>query len=101
MTTNRLLAALTTSCSQEQLKEAAWQNATPVGDGSIWRTDCDGRYVHKQEYGLRSRYGWQIDHITPQALGGPDFPWNVRARHHLGNARAGGTLAAALTNFDK
>lgn len=101
MTTNRLLAALTARYSQEQLMEAAWKCATPVGDGSIWRIDCDGRYILKQEYGLRSAYGWQIDHILARALGGQDVPWNVRARHHRGNAGAGGMLAAALSNAGK
>lgn len=85
--------------SEEELKTAAWNNATPYGDGKTYRIDCDGRYIGFAEYGLLTTYGWQIDHIIPKALGGLDVPSNVRARHHLGNASAGGRLANALLNM--
>jgi hypothetical protein len=84
--------------SDEELKVAAWTNATPYGAGDVMRIDCDGRYVSWSDYGKLSTYGWQIDHIAPKALGGLDVPSNVRARHHLGNARAGGLLGNALAN---
>ena len=85
--------------TEEELKIAAWHNATAIGNGYDMRIDCDGRYIRWTEYGLRTNYGWQVDHIVPRAQGGPDTPSNVRARHHLGNARAGGILGNAMANM--
>jgi hypothetical protein len=101
MTTNNLLASLLASYSAEQLKEAAWENATPIGDGSYLRMDCDGRYIRKPDHGQHSYFGWEIDHIVRKCFGGRDVPSNVRARHHFGNAQDGGFTAAALANVHR
>lgn len=85
---------LRSGCSQDELKNAAWLNASPVPGTSETRMDCDGRYIDWFEYGKTSAFGWQIDHITPTALGGGDVPGNVRARHYIGNTSAGGLLGA-------
>jgi len=81
---------------QEELKAAAWKNASPLLGTSEMRLDCDGRYINWSEYGKTSAFGWQIDHIIPVSLGGSDVPSNVRARHYLGNTSAGGILGALL-----
>lgn len=61
-----------------------------------WATDCDGRTIKRSDYGKETEYGWEIDHITPTALGGLDHWSNKRPRHCRGNASAGGLLAALL-----
>jgi hypothetical protein len=91
---SKLIATLLTEYTQEQLKAAAWRNSLPVGVGDIFREDCDGRLIHTDHYGKHTQYGWEIDHIMPKALGGLDIPSNVRARHHYGNALAGGFLGS-------
>jgi hypothetical protein len=83
-----------------QRKVVAWNKATPIASypADIIRQDCDGRIIRWDQYGLRSDYGWEIDHITPVALGGSDAFVNLRARHWLGNSSAGGRLGNALNN---
>ena len=86
--------AFTQKYSEEELKMAAWRNATFVSDGvSI---DCDGCHMVWHQHGEYSEFGWQVDHIIPKALGGPDIPSNVRARHWRGNSSAGGVIGALL-----
>jgi hypothetical protein len=84
--------------AEEQRKHAAWAKATPTPTvlGDLIRVDCDGRMMRWVEYGLNSSQGWHIDHITAQALGGSDELTNLRARHWLGNTKAGGHLGNAL-----
>lgn len=86
------------SPSDHERKLAAWQKASiiPGRPQHEWRIDCDGRTVSWREYGRNSMYGWHIDHIIPQALNGPDELWNLRARHWMGNTKAGGNLGNAL-----
>ena len=66
---------------------AAWAIGWPE-----FGIDCDRRLIRRSEYGLYTPYGWQVDHIIPVTAGGQDFIWNLRPRHWLGNAAAGGFL---------
>src|SRR5580704_537862 len=68
------------------------------GDFREWGVDCDRRLVKLSDYGKSTRYGWQIDHIQPKALGGSDLLMNKRPRHRDGNALAGGLLGNALNS---
>jgi len=63
--------------------------------------DCDGRVMCWSEYGLKSSFGWEIDHAIPTRLGGPDIVSNLRARHWQGNRSAGGILGNALRNMGR
>lgn len=87
--------------SDEERKAAAWARARPIpgSDPALVRRDCDGRIIVWSEYGLRSDFGWQIDHIVPLSLGGPDSLGNLRARHWRGNMAAGTILGNALRNM--
>jgi hypothetical protein len=58
--------------------------------------DCDGRLIFLSDYGKNTAHGWHVDHKVPIALGGTDAPSNLRARHWLGNCRAGGLLGDVL-----
>jgi hypothetical protein len=75
----------------ERRKAIAWNNARPI-DNSSDRIDCDERIICWSEYGQTTARGWEIDHATPTALGGPDVYSNLRARHWQGNRSAGGLL---------
>ena len=56
-------------------------------DPAVWRKDVRGSWIKWNEYGNRnSEYGWEIDHIKPQALGGSDDISNLRPLHWQSNA---------------
>lgn len=76
----------------------AWMAASPVGhlNSQEWRIDCDSRLIRWSDFGETTEFGWEIDHVFPSILGGPDDPSNWRARHHSGNRRAGAILGNAL-----
>ena len=88
--------------TDEERKVAAWQRARPItgSDPAIVRIDCDGRIIWL-DHGLRSEYGWEIDHIVPLALNGLDTLSNLRARHWRGNSRAGGLLSGILDDVGR
>ncbi|HZH11777.1 MAG TPA: HNH endonuclease signature motif containing protein [Microvirga sp.] len=66
-------------------------------DPSVWRRDAFGRTIRFSDYGDRdSRYGWEIDHIHPKALGGSDDLSNLRPLHCENNAGLGGILGSLL-----
>ena len=61
----------------EAEKKAVWNKGTSVGnnDPAIWRQDMAGAWINYNMYGNTNDelgYGWQIDHIKPQAEGGSD-----------------------------
>ncbi len=74
--------------------EFAWNRCDVVEgfDTWLWRLDVDGRVMKRTEYGKTTDYGWEVDHILPLSQGGADTLLNMRARHYIGNRRAGGLL---------
>lgn len=56
--------------------------------------DCDLRRIRYVDHGKLTEFGWEIDHVTPSMLGGPDIYANKRPRHWRGNRSAGGLLSA-------
>lgn len=69
---------------------AVWRKGRQVlgADQALWRLDVYGNWILFAQYGNRnSEYGWEIDHIWPDALGGPDELWNLRPLHWRTNAR--------------
>jgi hypothetical protein len=83
----------------EHRKLAVWAKGhVIVGyDPAIWRRDDFGHIMKFSEYGDRqSTYGWEIDHIIPNALSGSDDIANLRPLHHKINAGLGGVLAGML-----
>lgn len=80
---------------EEAKKVVAWNNV--AAPGAFVAIDCDGRTIRLRDYGNRlSEFGWEVDHITPKALGGTDAPNNLRARHWRGNSSAGGILGGLM-----
>jgi len=89
------LPGLAGKTEDERRKIVAWSNARSLEDSSD-RIDCNGRVICWSEYGKTTAYGWEIDHATATASGGPDVYGNLRARHWLGSRSAGGLLGGSF-----
>jgi hypothetical protein len=80
-------------------RNAVWLKGTPIDgyDSLEWRRDFEGHAIRWSDYGDQSSvYGWQIDHIVPEVVGGGDYLDNLRPRHWRSNQAAGGALSSAL-----
>ena len=65
-----------------------WQKARAMGTSAILRVDAWGWTIVRQDYGnMRSRYGWEIDHIIPIAQGGGDELANLQPLQWENNRR--------------
>ena len=75
--------------TEHQRKLIAWNKTRPVAgyDTSIWRVDDYGQIIKWSDYGLQTKYGWEIDHILPQSQfpAKVDQPSNLRALHWQSN----------------
>ena len=72
-----------------------WEKAhwIPGLDPAEWRRDDEGNLIVFGAYGDRnSPVGWEIDHIIPEALGGPSALWNLRPLWWVANARRGSAV---------
>ena len=59
---------------------AVWKKGKIVGDNSpsVYRKDVCGAWMQFSKHGDRNaKYGWEIDHITPEAHGGNDALSNL------------------------
>jgi hypothetical protein len=54
-------------------------------DEALFRKDCCGAWIVKNEYGKQSPFGWEIDHVYPQVKGGDDNIINLRPMHWENN----------------
>jgi hypothetical protein len=83
---------------QELDKLAAWTACKPLQqlNPAVYRLDAYGNIIRWADYGTQSDYGWEIDHVLPSALGGPDHAVNYRALHWRTNRSLGGQLGNAL-----
>lgn len=59
-------------------------------DKDLFRKDAAGAWISRSEYGNRdSKFGWEIDHIYPTALGGDDEEDNLRPMQWENNVSKG------------
>jgi hypothetical protein len=90
------LALLDPEIPEADRKAVAWANL-PGSPTDHFKTSESGRRICWADHGDRnSRWGWEIDHRMPLALGGRHTRSNLIARHWEDNARAGGLLGALL-----
>jgi len=69
--------------------QKVWEKGTIVlgYDPNLWRKDQCSAWINRTVYGNRnSKYGWEIDHITPVSRGGGDELSNLRPLQWENNA---------------
>ncbi len=71
----------------DNIIEIIWEKANEVSgyDKNKWRQDFAGAWIQRNQYGIRSEYGWEIDHLVPRSLGGSDEPSNLIPIHWRNN----------------
>ncbi len=75
-----------------EIIQSVWEKAKTVDgyDKNTIRKDACGAWIFRNLYGVRdSDYGWEIDHIYPEALGGNDNFVNLRAMQWENNMSKG------------
>lgn len=83
----------------ELRKLAVWSKArTIVGyDPDVWRADCCNAAIRWGDYGnTMSKFGWEIDHVFPVALGGSDDLGNLQALVWQNNRSKGDKLTGGF-----
>lgn len=61
--------------------DLVWKKGKVVAgyDSNVWRKDACGAWMKKSEHGnTDSKFGWEIDHIKPKAMGGSDELSNLQ-----------------------
>lgn len=72
--------------------ENVWSHALAVEgyDPNVARKDACGAWMLKSQYGIRdSSFGWEIDHVYPENLGGQNHLENLRAMQWENNVSKG------------
>ena len=68
-------------------KELVWKEADILADKdpNMWRIDPCGACINWREFNKKTKYGWNVDHILPQAKGGTYHIFNLCAMHWKNN----------------
>lgn len=66
---------------RSDFKDDVWDMAMIIvgKDPSVYRKDPYGNTIRKDQYGMRTEYGWEIDRIVPRRFGGTDDVENLQA----------------------
>ena len=74
--------------NDEAVRQEIWEKGIIVEnyDKDSFRQDVAGAWISRNAYGdTNSVFGWVIDHIYPQSLGGEDDIDNLRPMHWRNN----------------
>ena len=72
----------------------------PNNKPTVYRKDVCGAWIRWEDYGKNSRFGWNVDHIVPEARGGTDHIDNLQPLHWENNARkSDGNLSCPITSL--
>lgn len=65
--------------SEKQI-QAVWEKGKVADkfDSKKYRKDMAGAWMVRDQYGKKGDFGWTIDHVYPEALGGDDNLVNLR-----------------------
>ena len=81
--------------------QLVWNKGAIVNnnDPNVWRKDECHAWIKRNEYGNRqSEYGWEVDHIKPESVGGGDALSNLRPLQWQNNAsKQDGRLTCPIT----
>ena len=71
--------------------EAVWSKGlvAPGYDPNQVRSDRCGAFMVRNQYGLLTDHGWEIDHMVPAARGGTDHFGNLQPLHWRNNRGKG------------
>lgn len=64
-----------------------WEKATIIKgcNPNFWRQDIAGAWIKRDEYGKKTTFGWEIDHLKPVSLNGAEALSNLQALHWENN----------------
>ena len=73
--------------------EAVWKKGTtdPRYNSNLYRADKCGNWMEYAKHGKTEKFGWEIDHIKPVALGGGDDLSNLQPLFWENNRKKGDT----------
>ena len=71
--------------------DLVWDKARVIEgyDPTKWRQDFAGAWIQKDQYGIQSPLGWEIDHMVPRSHGGGDDLVNLFPIHWRNNESKG------------
>lgn len=69
--------------------DAVWKKAQKEYGFHYFRKDRYGSPIAYHHFGLKTKYGWEIDHIIPVSAGGTDDLENLQPLHWENNAAKG------------
>lgn len=81
MFTNSFNRTINESSFSQSTVDLVWAKGKIVSgyDPNIYRKDACNAWIKRDDYGnTQSKYGWEIDHIKPKALGGNDDLTNLQ-----------------------
>lgn len=69
--------------------EQIWNKANIIEgyNPDCWRQDFAGAWIKKDQYGIQSNYGWEINHRKPIKHGGTDDFFNLIPLHWENNRK--------------